>query len=379
MNIKEVSELRRRWRADKLNAAHIYGCFVNTKGEIVADLDESLAMLPEEEAEKYLSLLKKTLSGTLGKNLIDIVFTTQQVADSPEHKLLMSLRSTELRDPVFRRDLYDRITGSLELDANYLVLLAGESYDVPRKAKDGENADSETVFQYFLCCACPVKETPPQLGYFPGDNEFHYTANQIVSAPEVGFLFPAFDDRAANIYNALYYTRNPGNLHHELIEAVFKAEPPMTAAEQKEAFETALLDALEEDCSMEVVRTLQEGLTARLEEHKESGDPEPLTVTPKEVGLMLRDCGVPEEREAAFRENCAQAFGEAAVLNPANLVEGKKFEVRTEKAAVSVDWEDGYLVETRVIDGRRYLLIPAEESVEVNGLAVRLTAPAEEA
>ena len=32
-----------------------------------------------------------------------------------------------------------------------------------------------------------------------------------------------------------------------------------------------------------------------------------------------------------------------------------------------------YVVESRVIDGKRYLLIPAGEEVEVNGLAVGLT------
>ena len=85
MNKKEISELRHRFSPDKNPIGHIYGCYVNTKKEIIAYLDESLATMPPEEAEKYLGFLKKALSGTQGKNLIDIVFSTQQVADSPEH------------------------------------------------------------------------------------------------------------------------------------------------------------------------------------------------------------------------------------------------------------------------------------------------------
>lgn len=64
---KELNELRRRWRPEKNAVSRIYGCFVNSSKEIVSDLDESLGMMPQEEAEKYLSLLKKGLSGSLGK------------------------------------------------------------------------------------------------------------------------------------------------------------------------------------------------------------------------------------------------------------------------------------------------------------------------
>ena len=74
MNQKELNELRRRWKPDKNAISRIYGCFVNSNKEIITDLDESLGMMTQEEAEKYLSLLKKALSGALGKNLIYCVF-----------------------------------------------------------------------------------------------------------------------------------------------------------------------------------------------------------------------------------------------------------------------------------------------------------------
>lgn len=82
MNQKEINELRRRFRPEKSAISRVYGCYVNSSKEIVSDLDESLGMMPQEESEKYLSLLKKGLSGSLGKNLIDIVFSTQQVPDA---------------------------------------------------------------------------------------------------------------------------------------------------------------------------------------------------------------------------------------------------------------------------------------------------------
>lgn len=377
MNQRELSELRRRWRPEKSAVSRIYGCFVNSAKKIVSDLDESLGAMPQEEAEEYLGLLKKALSGTLGKNLIDIVFSTQQVVDSEEHRLLSALRSSALKDREARNAFYQKVIDSLDMgDDSYLLLMACDAYDVPHRSRDGETqADaSDEVFTYILCCVCPVKEGRAELGYFPGDNEFHYTVGQTVCPPELGFLFPAFDDRAANIYNALFYSRKPDELHQEFIDAVFHTEPPMSAAEQRESFQEVLSQALEEACSVEVARTVHERLAERIARHKESRDPEPLAVTAKDIGEILRDCGVPQERVDTFKEHCDDRFGADAALSPVNLIDDKKFELRTAQATVSVDPACSYLVETRVIDGRKYILIPVEEDVEVNGLPVRFAA-----
>ena len=376
MNQKELNELRRRFRPDKSAVSRIYGCYVNTSREIISDLDEPLGTMSQEEAEKYLGLLKKSLSGSLGKNLIDIIFSTQQVADSEEHQLLSQLRSSGLKDAKVRKAFYEKVISTLDMgESNYLVLLAHDAYDVPRRGKDDVvQADaSDTVFNYIVCAVCPVKDGKLELGYFSGENEFHSNiAKQIVGAPELGFLFPAFDDRSANIYNALFYSRKPDELHQEFIDAVFHTEPPMSAAEQREAFQTSLSEALEEACSMDVVQAVHEQLREKIEQHRESKDPEPLEVTAQDVGGILQNCGVPGERVTAFREKCDEQFGGSAALSPANLIDSKRYEVRTEKVTISVDPEASYLVETRIIDGKKYILIPAEEGVEVNGMEIKV-------
>ena len=352
MNQRELGELRRRFRPEKSAISRVYGCYVNSSREIIAYIDQSLGLMPQEEAEKYLGLLKKALSGTLGRNLIDIVFSTQQVADSEEHRLLSALRTSELKDAEARDAFYQQVTGSLDMgENNYLILLGADAYDVPHRGKDGEvDRDAcEEVFRYFVCCVCPVKDGTPELGYFHGD------------------------DRTANLYNALFYSRKPDELHQEFIDAVFRTEPPMSAAEQRETFQSALCGTLEGACSMEVVQSVHDYLRQRIQEHKESRDPEPLAVTAGEVSGVLRNCGVPEERVEAFQTACGQSFGEGA-LTPANLIDAKHFAVKTADATIQVDPERSYLVEARIIDGRRYLLVPADESVEVNGLGVRIAA-----
>lgn len=383
MNLKEVSELRRRFRPEKSAVSRVYGCYVNgSSREIISYLDESLGNMPLEEAEKYLSLLKKSLSGALGKNLIDVVFSTAQVMDSDEHRLLSALRESELKDGEIRETFYRAVIDALDMgDNNYLILLAHDAYDVPHRGKDGEAGPgrSEEVFSYILCSVCPVKNCKMELGYFPGENEFHScAAGQVVSAPELGFLFPAFDSRAANIYNALFYSRKADQIHQEFLDAVFRTEPPMSAAEQKEAFEEALSGALEEAYNLEVAQAVHGRLLEKIEAHKEDKEAEPLALSAGEIGGILRDCGVAEEKAEAFRSRCGEAFGGAA-LNPENLIDAKRFDVKTEHAAISIDPAYSYLVETRIIDGRKYLLIPAGEGVEVNGLSVGLEAETPEA
>ena len=374
MNQKEISELKRRFRLGKNAIGRIYGCYVNSQKEIVSYLDEPLNRMPEEEAEKYLTLLKKVLSGALGRNLIDIVFSTQQVADSDEHRRLMALRDSKVKDGEVRQEFYQTIIDALDMgESNYLILLAHDAYDVPHRGRDGEDRadEGDTVFSYIVCCVCPVKDGKPELGYCAGENEFHNSApSQIVSPPELGFLFPVFDDRAANIYNALAYARKPDELHQEFLDAIFHTEPPMSPGEQREAFQTALREGLEGACGLEVVQAVHERLTAKIEEHRETKDPEPLAVTAKDVAAILRDCGGSEAQVEAFCQKCGELFGEGAALSPANLIDSKRFEVKTADVTIAMPPEQSYLVEAQIINGKKYLLIPAGEGVEVNGMPV---------
>ena len=97
MNQKELNEIRRRFKLDKNSISRIYGCYVNSSREIIAYIDQSLGLMPQEEAEKYLGLLKKALSGTLGRNLIDIVFSTQGAGGRQRRAPPASGRAAEQR------------------------------------------------------------------------------------------------------------------------------------------------------------------------------------------------------------------------------------------------------------------------------------------
>ena len=374
MNQKEVSEIRRRFRPDYSNITKVTGVYVSDTGEILSRFTQSVGMMLDDEKEKLLGILKRTLSGGLGKNLLDLSIPTQEVAQGPSLALLSKLRDSQLEDTEAAQAFFDQVIPTVTMETNYLILLCCDAYDVPHRGRDGLGGDSEEVYRYLISCVCPVKLTKSNLSFQVKEGEFHNSKTDwVVGAPELGFLYPAFDSRATNLYGALLYSRSIADNHEDFIRAVFNAEPPMAAAEQRETFQSALCDALEESCSMEVVQSVHDYLRQRIQEHKDSRDPEPLAVTAGEVSGVLRNCGVPEARVEAFQSACGKSFGEGA-LAPANLIDAKHFAVKTADATIQVDPERSYLVEARIIDGRRYLLVPADESVEVNGLGVRIAA-----
>lgn len=372
MNEKEIGEIRRHLRRDRSNMTAIYGCFVNDNKEIIAEYRASTGIMSENEADKYFAILRKALSGSVGKNLIDLTFKTSQVAGSPEHELLMKLRETKLQEEL-RMSLYKKIIDTLVLEGNYLILLGCDAYDVPFKSKDDtlQNDSADETFTYLICAVCPVKQTKPNLHYVPEEKTFHDGAmNQPVSAPEVGFLFPAFDNRSTNIYNALYYTHNIKENQDALIEAVFNTPVPKPAAEQKKCFEALLTTALGEECSLDVVQTVHEQLRERMELHKESKVPEPLLIDKEVLKDVLTSCGVSETGVSTFSVQYDEAFGFEAELHPKNIIDSKHFQITTPDIAIKVDPTRADLVETRVIGGVKYILINADENVEVNGVSI---------
>ena len=377
MNQNELKEIRRRFRPDKDNISRIYGCYVNAAKEIVTRIDMSLGLMEQEETQMYYKILKKALSGTLGRNLIDIEFSTAQVESSDEHRLLQALRTSHLSDESMRELMYERIIETLDFgDESYVILMASDSYDVPYRGGDGEVFDegSSEVFDYFICCVCPVKDAKAALRYESEERAFRgASTGHVLGAPEIGFMFPSFDDRCANIYNLLYYSRNVSEIHDEFIKGIFNTESiPLSAVAQKEAFGDSLSFSLGDKCSLEVVQAVHEDIREKLALHKESKEPELPEIYIEDVDDILRKSGVPDEKINFFNEECQKQLGGSDTFNPGNLIETKKFEMVTPAVKITVDPEYAYRIKTGIIDGEKYILIPADGDVAVNGIQVNI-------
>ncbi|MBR2465959.1 MAG: DUF4317 domain-containing protein [Clostridia bacterium] len=373
MTEKELREIKRHLRPEKCNIPKIVGCFVNENKTIISRISQSILLEDTVVAEKLLGVMRKTLSGTLGTNLVDIPFSTKQVSDSAEHALLMKLVKTELADKDVLESFYEKVIESVKIDGNYVILLANDRYDVFSYGKDGEEGESCEMFSYVICAVCPVKNPAEALSFGEADSLFHLLSpSSVLSAPELGFMFPSFDDRRTNIYNALYYTRSTSESYPDFTERVFAAAPIMPPKIQKATFSECLSGALSEECSLDVVMSVRGKLEEMIEAHKESKDPEPLTVSKATVNSVLEDIGVTPEKIEKLGEVFDEEFGKNAELSPKNIVSLKKVELTTPEVSIKVDPEHRDVISTDVINGVKYVMIRVTGPVEVNGINISI-------
>ena len=276
MNKKEVSEIKKQFTPANCAITRICGCYVNGEKEKKSTFKEAFLSLPEEEMFKYFDILRKTLSGSIGKNLMNMEFPLDTEMEGGTQEFLLRLRNSRLTDDVLLDAFYDRIIESYDYAEHYLILLIHAAYDVPGKSSD--NAEmfdaSDEVYDYILCSICPVNLSKPGLSYDTEQNNFHDRIRDwIVEMPDLGFLFPAFNDRSSDIHNILYYSKKPENLHFELVDSLLGCRLPLSAGGQKETFNALIEETLGEECSYEIVKAIHENLNELIEEQKESPVP----------------------------------------------------------------------------------------------------------
>lgn len=376
MNKKEISEIKKQFTPSRCAITRICGCYVNGEKEKKAQMKEMFLSLPEEEMFKYFDIFRKTLSGTLGKNLVNMEFPMETEDYGGTQAFLMSLRESQLNDPNLLNEFYDKVIESYDNGEHYLILLIHSVYDVPGKTTDGLEMDdaSDEVYDHILCAICPVKLSKPGLSYQAEINEFHDRIRDwIVDMPEVGFLFPAFNDQSTDIHNILYYTKNPEDLRNSLVDRLLGCVLPLTAKSQKETFQTLIEDTLTGEGDYEIVRTIHENLTEMIEEKKE--EPEPLILDKTDIKKLLSNSGVAPEK----LENLEKQMDEVPPVPfmASNIANIRKFEVKTPDVVVQVNPSRADLVETRIIDGRQCIVIEINDAVEVNGIPVRFRSSGE--
>ena len=372
MNKKEVAEIRRQYVPERCTISRICGCYVDAEKNIKTTMKEAFLSLPEDDAFKYFTIFKKTLSGTVGRNLVNLDFPLEEEHEGGHQEFLLKLRNSKLKDDALVEEFYNRIIDTFPFGENYYIILIHVAYDVPGKATDGtEMYDaSDNVFEYLLCSLCPVHLSKPGLGYNEAKNCIENRIQDwIVDQPMKGFLFPAFNDRYTDIHSMLYYTKNATDLQEDFLKNMFGCTRiPLDADSQKETFNCLIADTLGTDCDYSVVKNIHEILNEKIEEFKDS--PEPLELGKQDVRRLFEDSGVPDSRMEDFDQCYNEGVGEQTTFLATNIASSRKFNIETPDVVVKVNPEAADLVETRIIDGRQCLVIAINEHVEVNGISI---------
>ena len=372
MNKKEVLEIRKQFTPANCAITRIAGCYVDHEKNKKMESKSAFLSLPEEEAFKYFDIFKKTLSGTMGKNMLNMEFPIDQEMPGGTQEFLMKLKASTLEDDMLLEEFYDKVIATYEYAENYYIILIHAMYDVPGRSSDNmEMFDaSDEVYEYLVCSICPVSLSKAGLSYNAESNCIQDRIRDwVVDMPDKGFLFPAFNDRSTDIHGVLYYTKKSEDLQPELIEQLLGARMPMSANTQKETFQMLIEDTLGEDGDYETIRNIHDTLNDMIEEHKE--EPEPLQLDKTDVRKVFEKSGISSEKMECFDQNYEETAGEKTSLLATNITETKKFQIETTDIVIKVNPERADLIETRVIDGRQCLVIAVDDHIEVNGVNVR--------
>lgn len=371
MNKKEISEIKKLFTKERCCINRLCGCYVDAEKNKVLEIKEAFLSIPEEEMYKYLDIFRKSLSGTIGKNLLNMEFPLEQEMGDGTQKQLLALRDSELKDDAMLETFYDKIIETYYHPENYLILLIHGSYDIPMRTSDGIEMDdaSDYIYNFLQCCICPVKLSKAGLCYNAETNSISDRIRDwIVDMPEQGFLFPAFNERNADVHGLLYYSKNSEELSFEIMEQLLGCVQPIPAKQQKESFQAIIEETLGEECVYDVVRNIHDNLNEMIEEQKESLEPVELDKT--DVKKLLEKCGAPEENLAQFEQRYDEEIGAKMTVMANNISDTRKFEIKTPDVTVKVNPQRSDLVETRVIDGIPCLVIPLTDEVEVNGVHI---------
>ena len=388
----DILELKKRLTKNGCTFTKMCGCYVNADKEKILKINESFLNLEEDEFYKFLDIAKKVLSGTFGNNILQLDFKREE----NKQDFFWKLDKSALKDEELLDEFYDGIIEKYDAQGNYLILIFHDAYDVISKDKNKEELEnSDEVYEYILCAICPVELSKANLGYDEEENKFtSVTRDWIVGAVESGFVFPAFDERSADVNSVLCYTKNPKAPHDELMEDILTCEIRKTAAQEKMAFRSVIEDAVEdENEAKSVFIEVQKSINYVISEKEAKGAPKGgVILTESDLEEIVEESNVNDAVKEKIKENFAEEFSkelpsannildnkaaetgvqreqvmrlEKQVENLQAAVEKSSRPAEREEIILKVSEERAKSVKTEIIDGVRYVMIPAETGVKM--------------
>ena len=371
MNKKEVLEIRKQLTPVNCAITRICGCYVDHEKTKRLQTKNAFLSMPEEEEFKYFDMLRKTLSGKIGRNLLNLEIPLEEEMPGGAQEFLLQLRDSKLQDDMLLEEFYDKVIENYICAGNYYIVLIHAMYDIPGRASDQTELydASEEVYEHLLCSICPVELSKAGLCYDEEENTITERRREWeVGAPVKGFLFPAFNDRNTDIHAALYYTKKTEELQEQLTQALLGVNIPLSAEAQKSMFQKILGNVLENRAGYSIVMDVYDRLYELLEEGKD--DPDPVTVGKHELRRILENSGAAEEVAERFEKEYEENIGGDTLLQVSNLVSPKGITIKTADATIRLEPSRMDMLETTDLHGMKCLAVNADGLVEMNGISV---------
>lgn len=372
---KEILEIKKLLNKAEDSSIKLCGCYVaGEEKKKLTYINDYISNMPDDDQHKFVEILRKALSGTLGKNLFNLDFTPEAENEGGRQSFLLALRNSELKDNELLDNYYDSVIEKFNLAGNYLILVMYDVYGVPVKTKDNIKLDdSEEMFSYIISCICPVNLAKPALSYHEETNSIeNRTRDWIVDMPCAGFMFPAFNDRSTDIHSLLYYVKSPSSMYDDFVTEGLGCGEAVPAQFQKEIFNDILADVVVNQPELEVVevvRNVNDSITEIMENNTSD---EPVIFDKQDIKNILSQSGVAEELMEKVDLKFEKELGEDMKFIADDILEKRKFEVKTNDVIINVKPENSSIVKIRMIDGMKCLVIPMDDNVEINGIVSKI-------
>ena len=370
MNAKELAELKRQLKKDNPDffisriAAAYYSMEDSSpvlKTFSISDFDD----LSDAEQTLYLNILKKTLTGKLGRNLTEYRFDP----GSPIQEKLHTLNQDELKDEALAKNFMDFFARHTTYLNGYALIVASCQYQVKDIRKMADE-DSGSTHRFLLVSVNEVTLTDLGLVYDPENNDFEKkqdTDLQVIQRGLDGLMFPSFTDGGSDVNHIVYSTRTPKKPNEFLIENLLQVEAVPSYDIEADCFRKILTEVAAEDLDFDTVKHIQSNLREYVADAQEDGLPAELSKN--QLRNILSDSGVAEEKLMRYNSSYDMNVGEAE-LRAANILDPDRLNVKMQDISVSVKGDACHKISTRLVDGKRYLMIEIDDGLQVNGVDV---------
>ena len=344
------------------------GCFINVDKEIKGQFSERLMAKEQPVIHKFLEIYKKTLAN----DNADVSFDASDREDGGIQFLLEKLRATELKNEDLNMILFEKLRDCLP-DNNYVATLVYNSYDVPEKTSDKRKVDdaSSELYRHIILSVCPVKTQKGTLGYLTEKEQIGENPQQlIVDKPQFGLIYPAFNDRspdttAASVYRTEKLDLSDSLLGHKAPELIKKVREKKVKApeETHEGMEGSVM-AGDTTAGRIAIRGGSEGTRDYSSRYGDST----AAIPSLDTGTLNNDAHYISEtlkEDPDSAKDYSREPSDAALIS--SIGKTVKADNRSGEAApkkrrpVRITGDES-LIEKKIIDGRVYYLIAAQDA-----------------
>lgn len=377
MNKKDIANIRKQFKLDNhlMDIREIFNVYVKKEsGEIYHQVSRPFQLLEQETQELFLTNFKKVLTGHLDAKLFELKFS-REVDYSTQTILFEGIRA----DSEDWQDNMLEIVGKMFAHAVYefdtvVTFIRGEYRKPTRKRnlESEEGGDDEVYSNQFILCSLNRTDLPKKallFDYIEKEFKSYNVVDPIINldSPMSGFLFPAFNDNAADVNHILYCAGKVNQPDFTFIEKVLDCEDIMTAQDDKDCFDFILKEVIGDEVDTKVISNVYEEIDRVIQEYQEKEESETPTLDQRDIERILTVSGVENVDTAKVEHAFKSVIADEKHEFKASSLIPKTIKISTKLADVTINPKDLKNVKYITYEGKRCLLLEVDEEVVVEG------------